>query len=156
MPLRECINNLTHSLLQQGLEMRQRGYSAPPSATKDISISSSGEGRSIRSDSNCQPFETHPGPHETGALHTGTSQTPVSTITPRALYYQQVTFKTLKRKQPGRSHQSQAMIVNSSGRDCRYKQCLGFNMPRKRPRSYPTRYQCEECTQEKSIDFLAM
>jgi hypothetical protein len=62
-------------------------------------------------------------------------------------------LKTLKRKQPGRSHQSQAMIVNSSGRDCQYKKCLGFNKPRKRPRSYPTRYQCEECTQEKGIDF---
>jgi hypothetical protein len=36
MPLRLCINNLTHSLLQQGLDMRQRGYGAPPSATKDI------------------------------------------------------------------------------------------------------------------------
>jgi hypothetical protein len=70
-----------------------------------------------------------------------------------ALYYQQVAFKTLKRKQPGRSHQSQAMIVNSSGRDCRYKKCLGFNMPRKRPISYPTKYRCEECTQEKGIDF---
>jgi hypothetical protein len=47
MPLRECINNLTHPFLQQGLDMRQRGYGAPPSATKDISTSSSGEGRSI-------------------------------------------------------------------------------------------------------------
>jgi hypothetical protein len=47
MPLRECIKKLTHSLLQQGLNMRQRGYGAPPSATNDISTSSSGEGRSI-------------------------------------------------------------------------------------------------------------
>jgi hypothetical protein len=62
-------------------------------------------------------------------------------------------FKTLKRKQPGRSHQSQAMIVNSGGRDCQYKKCLDFNMPRKRPRSYATKYRCEECTQEKGIDF---
>jgi hypothetical protein len=152
MPLRECINNLTHSLLQQGLDMRQRGYGAPPSATKDISTSSSGEGRSIRSDSNRQPFETQPDPHGTGALHTGSTRTPVSSITPRALYYQQAAFKTLKRKQPGRSYQSQAMIANSSGRDCRYKKCLAFNEPRKRTRSYPTRYRCEECTQEKGID----
>jgi hypothetical protein len=44
------------------------------------------------------------------------------------------------------------MIVNSSGRECRYKKCLGFNMPRKRPRSYAAKYQCEECTQEEGID----
>jgi hypothetical protein len=87
------------------------------------------------------------------ALHAGSTRTPVSSITPRALYYQQAAFKTLKRKQPGRSHQSQAMIANSSGRDCRYKKCPGFDKPRKRPRSYPTRYRCEECTQEKGIAF---
>jgi hypothetical protein len=44
IPLRECINNLTHSLLQKGIDMRQRGYGAPPSATNDITTSSSGEG----------------------------------------------------------------------------------------------------------------
>jgi hypothetical protein len=27
------------------------------------------------------------------------------------------------------------------------------NMPRKRPRSYATKYRCEECTQEKGADF---
>jgi hypothetical protein len=86
MPLRERINNLTHSLLQQGLDMRQRGYGAPPSANKDISTSSSGEGRSIRSDSNRPPCETPPSPHGTSALDTGSTQTPVSSITPRALY----------------------------------------------------------------------
>jgi hypothetical protein len=84
--------------------MRQRGYGPPPSATKDISTSSSGEGRTIRSDSNSPPFETQPGPHGTGS-----TRTPISSITPRALYYQQAAIKTLKRKQPGRSHQSQAM-----------------------------------------------
>jgi hypothetical protein len=47
MELKPCINNLTHSKLQEGEEMRQRGYGAPPSATKDITTSSSGEGRSI-------------------------------------------------------------------------------------------------------------
>jgi hypothetical protein len=131
MPLTECINNLTHSLLQQGLDMRQKGYGAPRSATKDITTTSSGESRSIGSDTNHQPFETRPGPHGTGALHIGRTRTPVSSITPRALYYQQAVFKTLKRKQPGRSHQSQAMIANSSGRDCRYKKYLGFNKPRR-------------------------
>jgi hypothetical protein len=96
MPLRECINNLTHSLLQQGLDMRQRGYGAPTSATKVITTSSSGEGRSIRSDSDRQPFETHPGPYATGALHSGSTRTPVSNITPRALYYQQVAFNSFQ------------------------------------------------------------
>jgi hypothetical protein len=55
-------------------------------------ILTSGEGRSIRSDSNRQPFETPPGPHGTGALHSGSTRTPVSNNTPRALYYQQVAF----------------------------------------------------------------
>jgi hypothetical protein len=77
MPLRECINNLTHSLPQQGLDMRQRGYGAPPSATKDISTSSSGEGRSIQSDSNRQPFETQPGPNGTGAVHIGSTSSTI-------------------------------------------------------------------------------
>jgi hypothetical protein len=47
MKLKPCIINLTHSLLQEGEEMRQRGYDTPPSATKDITTSSSGEGRRI-------------------------------------------------------------------------------------------------------------
>jgi S-methylmethionine-dependent homocysteine/selenocysteine methylase len=33
------------------------------------------------------------------------------------------------------------------------QKCPGFNMPRKRPRSYATNYRCEECTQEKGVDF---
>jgi hypothetical protein len=51
MGLKPCINNLAHSLLQQGSEMRQRGSGAPPKATKDITISSSVDGRRARSDS---------------------------------------------------------------------------------------------------------
>jgi hypothetical protein len=47
MELKPCINNLTHSLLQEGEEMRQRGVGAPPSATKNLDSSCSGEGRSI-------------------------------------------------------------------------------------------------------------
>jgi hypothetical protein len=53
--------------------MRQRGYGAPPSATKDITTSSSGEGRTIQSDPDCQPFDTPPGPHGTRGIHTSTS-----------------------------------------------------------------------------------
>jgi hypothetical protein len=154
MKLGPCIKNLTHSLLQQGLEMRRRGCGAPPSATKNLDTTCSGEGRKVRSDAVTQPFESPPGAHGTGAIHTGSDRTLVSTVTARALYYQQVAFTKLKKRQPGRSHQSQAMVVNSSGRDCRYKKCLGFvKQNRERPRSFPTKYRCEECTQEKGIDF---
>jgi hypothetical protein len=33
MELKDCINNLTHSLLQQGDDMRQRTCGAPPRAS---------------------------------------------------------------------------------------------------------------------------
>ena len=48
--LEPCISNLTRSLLQQGPEMRQRGMEAPPSATKNLDSSCSGDGRKVRSD----------------------------------------------------------------------------------------------------------
>ena len=48
--LEPCINNLTHSLLQQGPELRQRGMGAPPSATENLDSSCSGDGRKVRSD----------------------------------------------------------------------------------------------------------
>jgi hypothetical protein len=73
MELRDCITNLTHSLLQQGPKMRQRGTGAPPSATKNLDTTSSGEGKSVQSDKFTQPFETPPGAHGTGAVHAGTT-----------------------------------------------------------------------------------
>ncbi|OEU21319.1 hypothetical protein FRACYDRAFT_234945 [Fragilariopsis cylindrus CCMP1102] len=48
--LEPCISNLTRSLLQQGPEMRQRGMEAPPSATKNLDSSCSGNDRKVRSD----------------------------------------------------------------------------------------------------------
>jgi hypothetical protein len=51
MPMKDGIHNLTHSLLQRGDPMRKRGYGAPPSATKDITTSSSPDGRAIHKDS---------------------------------------------------------------------------------------------------------
>jgi hypothetical protein len=51
MPLKERIHNLTHSLLQRGDDMRLRRCGPPPSATKDITTSSSQEGRKVRTDS---------------------------------------------------------------------------------------------------------
>ncbi|OEU07038.1 hypothetical protein FRACYDRAFT_252509 [Fragilariopsis cylindrus CCMP1102] len=54
MQLKECIHNLTHSLLQQGAPMRKRGYGSTPNPTKDITTSSSVDGRK-----NYQPGRNH-------------------------------------------------------------------------------------------------
>jgi hypothetical protein len=43
MELKDCINNVTHSLLQEGEDIRQRSYGAPPSVTKDLTSSTSTE-----------------------------------------------------------------------------------------------------------------
>jgi hypothetical protein len=45
------------------------------------------------------------------------------------------------------------IVVSSSGRDCRYKNCLGWKKVMKRARSFAAVYRCEECTQEKGADF---
>jgi hypothetical protein len=122
MELKPCINNLTHSLLQEGEEMRQRGYGAPPGATKDISSTSSGEGRRIRSDSSRPAFSS---PAATGAVESGTPQSTVSSISARYLYYQHTVssisarylyyqhtaFNQLKYFQPGRNHLSVPVVV---------------------------------------------
>ncbi|OEU06358.1 hypothetical protein FRACYDRAFT_254789 [Fragilariopsis cylindrus CCMP1102] len=50
MPLKECIHNLTHSLLQRGTPLRKRGYGGYPKATKDVTTSSSVDGRKVGSD----------------------------------------------------------------------------------------------------------
>jgi hypothetical protein len=47
MELKDCINNLTHSLLQQGNDMRQRRVGAPLSASKNLTSTTSGGGRSV-------------------------------------------------------------------------------------------------------------
>jgi hypothetical protein len=99
MKLKPCINNLTHSLLQEGEEIRQRGVGAPPSATKNLDSSCSGEGRGIRSDST-RPAFLSPGAHCTGAVHGGTPRSSPSTVCPRALYKQQLAFKRRKKIQP--------------------------------------------------------
>ncbi|OEU11919.1 hypothetical protein FRACYDRAFT_245042 [Fragilariopsis cylindrus CCMP1102] len=57
MLMRSCINDLTHSLLQQGSEIRTRGFGDAPSATKDITTTSSSlDGRKLRSDAVRQHF----------------------------------------------------------------------------------------------------
>jgi hypothetical protein len=56
MSIKEAVHDLTHSFLQRGDPMRWRGYDASPSATKDITTSSSNEGKQVRIDSVRQPF----------------------------------------------------------------------------------------------------
>ncbi|OEU11447.1 hypothetical protein FRACYDRAFT_245186 [Fragilariopsis cylindrus CCMP1102] len=149
MPLKECIHNLTHSLLQRGDTMRKRGSGAPPKATKDISTSSSVDGRKVRSDSVRQPF-TSP-----TTTVTGTPQTPVSGLDRRTLQYRQVAFKRRKEQQPGRSHMSIPVVVknNTATSYCKYNKCPGKNTGAKRKRAYMSKYACEECGLEKGIDF---
>ena len=110
--------------------MRKRGYGATPKATKDITTSSSVDGRKVRSDSVRQPF-TSP------TVQTGTPQTPVSGIGARALQYPQVAFKRQKQLQPGRNHMSVPVVVkgNRATSYCKYKNCPGKNFGAKRART---------------------
>ena len=112
MPLKTCGNNLTHSLLQQGLEMRQRCTGASPSATKNLGSSCPDDGWKVRSDSVRQSF-TSP----TATVQTGTPQTPVSCVTAWALHYDR-----LKNFQLGRNHISVPVVVESKISYCKYKE----------------------------------
>jgi hypothetical protein len=156
MPLKDCIHNLTHSLLQRGYEMRQRGYGAPSNPTKDISSSTSSDGRSIRKDSKKQRFVGPAAAHGTSGMHTGARCSTTSTVCARAVYHQRAAFKKRKRLQPDRVHQSIPCIVrgksdvSESGVRCMYKKCRGLDIKsNKRIVSYKTIYQCEECTAER-------
>jgi hypothetical protein len=155
MEMKDCINNLTHSLLQQGDEIRQRSYGVSPSATKDLTSTTSTDGRKKRADAKDQPFSPAPGPHGTGAVQAGTPQTPSSTLSAAGLRRRQVAFKKMKKHQTGRNHLSVPMVVTDSGRECRYEKCPGFNTKANtnRTRAYTTKYKCEECSHDKGIDF---
>ena len=75
------IHNLTHSLLQRGDDMQLRKCGASPGATKDITTSSSQEGRKVRSDSVRQPYiQQHA--HGTGAVRLGISGQPIDYTSP--------------------------------------------------------------------------
>jgi hypothetical protein len=91
MPIKESIQNLTHSLLQRGDDMRQRKCGPPPSAKNDISSSSSQEGRKVRTDSIQKPCIPEALAHGTGAVHTGIPQ-PIDYSSPRGQHYQQCVF----------------------------------------------------------------
>jgi hypothetical protein len=111
MEMKDCINNLTRSLLQQSDEMRQRGYGAAPSATKDLTSTTSGDGWSIQADAKNQPFTSPTAAHGMGQVHVSTPRTP----TVGGLYYQEFSFKKRKRDYNSRVHQPMPMLVRGTG-----------------------------------------
>jgi hypothetical protein len=154
MKLKDCINNLTHSLLQQGPTMRQRGVGAPPSATKNLETSCSGEGRSIRSNAKQQPCASSTaGTVLCATYNTTTPRTPIASMSVRSLYYQQAAYSRMKNGQPWRNHISVLVIVSGSGRSCQWDKCPGIKIKNKIKGAYQSSYQCEQCTMEKGCDF---
>jgi hypothetical protein len=117
MPLKDCIHNLTHSLLQRGDPMWKRGTGVPPKATKDITTSSSVNGRTIRKDSKQQNFPSPPPAHGTGGVHSGTPLSCSSDTRTRGKFKQQAAFKRRKKQHAWRSHQSVPNLVTGSGPD---------------------------------------
>jgi hypothetical protein len=59
----------------------------------------------------------------------------------------------MKNEQPGRNHLSVPVVVSNSGRDCLYEKCSGWNVIKKRPRAYTSKYKCEQCSMERGYDF---
>jgi len=130
MPLKECIHNLTHSLLQRGDPMWRRDFGARPSATKDITTSTSVDGRSIRSDSVIQPFSS-PGANGTGGTHARTPQSSLSGVDRSTVYKQKKKFRKLVKQLPGRRHQSLAMVLPDKVycKYCRRKASVAMEWP---------------------------
>jgi hypothetical protein len=148
--MKEGIYNLTHSLLQRGDPMIQRGYGAPPSATKDISTSSSTESKQVRRDSVRQPFVPESHAHGTGAVHAGIPQ-PTDCSSPRGRNYQQCAFSRRRLQHPWRVHQPVPMLVRGldnkgSGPRCQYKKCPCYDQQTVRRVAFKTVYRCEECS----------
>jgi hypothetical protein len=140
MLLKDCIHNLTHSLLQRGDPMRKRGTGIPPNATKDTTTSSSVDGRTIRKDSKQQNFPSPPPARGTGGVHSGTPRSCSSDTSSRGKLKQQAAFKRRKKQHTWRSHQSVPNLVTGSGPRCRYKQCPGLNIKKQSIRPLQTRY----------------
>ena len=80
-----------------------------------------------------------------------TPRSATSDVTSRTIYKQQEAFNRKKKQQPGRRHQSVAMIVKSNSY-CQYKKCPGLEIKKKPRRPYPTKYRCEECSIDKGSD----
>jgi len=89
--------------------MGLRKCGAPPSATKDITTSSSQEGRKVRSDSARQPYIPKHA-HGIGAVQAGFPQ-PIDYSSPHGQHYQQCAFSRRRLQQPWRVHQSVPMLV---------------------------------------------
>jgi hypothetical protein len=156
LELKDCVHNLTHSLLQRGDDMRKRKCGAPPSAMKDISTSSSKEGRKVRTDSIQQPFASPIAAHGNGAVHAGNHQL-IDYTSPQGRHHQQCAFSRRRLQQPWRVHQSVPMLVRGldnkgSGPRCSYKKCPGFDQPSVRRVSFKTIYRCEECCMNNNTD----
>jgi hypothetical protein len=130
--------------------MRKRGTGAPPNPTKDITTSSSVDGRTIRKDSKQQKFPSPPSAHGTGGVHTGTARS--STSCTRTIYKQQNTFKRRKTQHRWMCHQSVPNVVTGSGPNCRYRKYPGLKTNVSK-RSYQTKYRCEECSINKGVEF---
>jgi hypothetical protein len=129
--------------------MRKRKCGAPPSATKDISTSSSTGGKKVRTDSIQQPFASTTASHGTGAVHAALPQ-PIDYTSPRGRHHQQCAFSRRRLQQPWRVHQPVPMLVRGldgqgSGARCSYKKCLGYDQLSVRRVAFKTIYRCEEC-----------
>jgi hypothetical protein len=129
--------------------MWQRGYGCPTCPTKDIITTTCTDGRKFRSDSVKQPPPPATAAHGTGAVHAGTSGS--SDVSNRTIFKQQQALSKRKKQQPGRRHQSVAMIVNHNPY-CQCKKCLGLYNQKQITRAYRTNYRCEECSIEKGTD----
>jgi hypothetical protein len=99
-----------------------------------------------------QPPPPPTGANGTGAVHAGTNRSPTSDVTSRTIYKQQEALSRRKNQQPGRCHQSVAMIIKNN-RYCQYKKCPGLNIQKQTSRTYRTNYRCEVCSIDKGIVF---
>jgi hypothetical protein len=98
---------------------------------------------------NKQPPPPPPAAHGTGAIHAGTS--PSSDVSNRTIFKQQQALSKRKNQQPGRRHQSVAMIVKNN-LYCQYKKCSSLNIQKQTTRTYRTNHRCEECSIDKGTD----
>ena len=138
--LRECVQTLAYSLLQQGDPIRRRESGLQPAAVPDIA---SPIGRKIRADAKLRFRTVSP----QGMNHSRTPLNPHA-WTRSAIYKQQKSMKQMLEKQPWRTHQSIATVCKNDGGDCQYNHCPGLLRKNKQRRSYPTRYRCYQCSVE--------
>jgi hypothetical protein len=78
--------------------MRQRLPGCPPSASKDLTSTVSGDGRATRANAQNQPFTPVPSAHGTGATHADTTRTPGSALTPMDIYHKEIRFNKRNRE----------------------------------------------------------